>query len=62
MREVSSHSLLLLISDGKPNDIDQHKGRYGVEDMSQAVTEAKLQGIYSFCFDYRSTGGQQAIS
>lgn len=49
MREVSSHSLLLLISDGKPNDIDQYKGRYGVEDMRQAVTEADLQSVYSFC-------------
>ncbi|VVO07933.1 nitric oxide reductase activation protein NorD [Pseudomonas fluorescens] len=49
MREAASHRLLLLISDGKPNDVDQYEGRYGVEDMRQAVTEAKLQGIYPFC-------------
>lgn len=49
MCEASSHSLLLLISDGKPNDIDQYEGSYGVEDMRQAVTGANLQGIYSFC-------------
>ena len=35
--------------DGKPNDIDVYEGRYGVEDMRQAVVEARLQGIDSFC-------------
>lgn len=49
MRETATHRLLLLLSDGKPNDVDQYEGRYGVEDMRQAVTEAKLQGIYPFC-------------
>ncbi|MNF13560.1 hypothetical protein D3C80_2154520 [compost metagenome] len=29
--------------------MDEYEGRYGVEDMRQAVTEAKLQGIYPFC-------------
>ncbi|MHC8350783.1 nitric oxide reductase activation protein NorD [Pseudomonas sp. RT4P38] len=49
MREAATHRLLLLLSDGKPNDVDQYEGRYGVEDMRQAVIEAKLQGIYPFC-------------
>lgn len=49
MREPSEHRLLLLLSDGKPNDIDDYEGRYGVEDMRQAVTEARLQGIAPFC-------------
>lgn len=49
MREPAQHRLLLLLSDGKPNDIDHYEGRYGVEDMRQAVTEAKLQGISPFC-------------
>jgi nitric oxide reductase NorD protein len=49
MREVATHRLLLLLSDGKSNDVDQYEGRYGIEDMRQAVTEAKLQGIYPFC-------------
>ena len=49
MREAAAHRLLLLLSDGKPNDIDDYEGRYGVEDMRQAVTEAKLQGISPFC-------------
>ena len=49
MQEPATHRLLLLLSDGKPNDVDDYEGRYGVEDMRQAVTEAKLQGISPFC-------------
>ncbi|WP_043530122.1 nitric oxide reductase activation protein NorD [Litchfieldella xinjiangensis] len=49
MQEPAEHRLLLLLSDGKPNDMDEYEGRYGVEDTRQAVTEAKLQGIYPFC-------------
>ncbi len=49
MRVRAEHRLLLLLSDGKPNDIDEYEGRYGVEDMRQAVVEAKLQGIFPFC-------------
>ena len=49
MREPASHRLLLLLSDGKPNDIDTYEGRYGIEDTRQAVTEAKLQGVFPFC-------------
>ncbi len=49
MRERAEHRLLLLLSDGKPNDIDDYEGRYGVEDLRQAVTEARLQGISPFC-------------
>lgn len=43
------HRLLLLLSDGKPNDCDEYEGRYGVEDMRQAVVEATAAGIHSFC-------------
>ena len=49
MAQPARHRLLLLLTDGKPNDIDDYEGRYGVEDMRQAVTEAKLQGISPFC-------------
>lgn len=49
MGQAAAHRLLLLISDGKPNDVDAYEGRYGVEDMRQAVTEARLQGIAPFC-------------
>ena len=49
MREPAAHRLLLLLSDGKPNDVDEYEGRYGVEDMRQAVNEARLQGVQPFC-------------
>lgn len=49
MRQSARHRLLLLLSDGKPNDVDHYEGRYGVEDMRQAVVEAQLQGISPFC-------------
>jgi nitric oxide reductase NorD protein len=46
---AAQHRLLILLSDGKPNDVDQYEGRYGVEDMRQAVAEATLQSIHPFC-------------
>ncbi|HYB41205.1 MAG TPA: hypothetical protein VEL75_05510 [Candidatus Methylomirabilis sp.] len=48
-REHALHRLLLLLSDGKPNDVDEYAGRYGVEDTRQAVIEARLQGLTPFC-------------
>ena len=48
-RERARHRLLLVLSDGKPNDIDEYEGRYGVEDARQAVVEARLQGLSTFC-------------
>jgi len=49
MREPARHRLLLMLSDGRPNDVDEYDGRYGIEDMRQAVVEARLQGIFPFC-------------
>jgi nitric oxide reductase NorD protein len=48
-RERARHRLLLLLSDGKPNDVDEYGGRYGIEDTRQAVGEARLQGLVPFC-------------
>lgn len=42
------HRLLILLSDGKPNDTDQYEGRYGIEDTRQAVREARKQGLAVF--------------
>jgi nitric oxide reductase NorD protein len=47
--QMARHRLLLLLSDGKPNDVDAYDGRYGIEDTRQAVAEARLQGIVPFC-------------
>ncbi|GAB6051261.1 VWA domain-containing protein [Magnetospira thiophila] len=42
------HRLLLLISDGKPNDLDHYEGRYGIEDTRMAIREARQQGLAVF--------------
>ena len=48
-REGARHRLLLVLSDGKPNDVDEYAGRYGIEDTRQAVAEARLLGVTPFC-------------
>ena len=55
-RESARRRLLLLLSDGKPNDDDEYEGRYGVEDTRQAVVEARLQGIEVFCLTIDRAG------
>ena len=41
--------LLLLLTDGKPNDLDRYEGRYGIEDTRMALHEARQQGLQPFC-------------
>lgn len=41
--------LLLLLTDGKPNDLDHYEGRYGIEDTRAAVHEARRAGLRPFC-------------
>ena len=48
-KQQSSTKLLLIISDGKPNDEDRYDGRYGIEDTKKAIEELKKKGIISFC-------------
>ncbi|SOC16808.1 nitric oxide reductase activation protein NorD [Rhodobacter maris] len=36
--------LLLVITDGKPNDLDHYEGRHGLEDSRMAVREARMAG------------------
>ncbi|MCW3173903.1 nitric oxide reductase activation protein NorD [Shewanella subflava] len=44
-----ANKVLLIITDGKPNDLDQYEGRYGIEDTRQAIVEAKLLGLVPYC-------------
>jgi nitric oxide reductase NorD protein len=48
-RQPAAHRLLLIISDGKPNDVDGYEGLSGVEDTRQAIIESRAGGIYPFC-------------
>ena len=45
---ATGHRLLLVLTDGKPNDEDHYEGRYGVEDSRRAVQEAHRAGVAVF--------------
>lgn len=42
------HRLLLVLTDGKPNDVDHYEGRFAVEDSRRAVVEARRKGVRVF--------------
>lgn len=47
--QPANRRLLLIITDGKPNDLDLYDSRYGIEDTRQAVHEARAMGLTPFC-------------
>lgn len=52
------HRLLLLLTDGKPNDNDYYEGRYGIEDTRKAVLEARRQEVRVFGVTIDREAGQ----
>jgi hypothetical protein len=52
-RRPSRRRLLLLLTDGKPNDYDRYEGTYGVADVRQAVREADQMrvNVHALAFD-----------
>lgn len=48
-QQHARHRLLLILTDGKPNDLDHYEGRYGVEDTRHAIRTARQQGLQVFC-------------
>ena len=52
----NSHRLLLVITDGKPNDLDHYEGRYGLEDTARAIAEARKLGqkVFGVTIDARA--------
>jgi nitric oxide reductase NorD protein len=48
-REGAQQRLLLILTDGKPNDLDQYEGRYGIEDTRHAIRTARRAGLTPFC-------------
>jgi len=48
--------LLLVLTDGKPNDTDHYEGRYGIEDTHMAVREARRRGqsVFGVTIDAKS--------
>ena len=47
--------LLLLLTDGKPNDLDVYEGRYGLEDTRHALQAARAAGLLPFCITIDET-------
>ncbi len=48
-RQGGNQKLLLILTDGKPNDLDLYEGRYGIEDTRKAIVEARREGLRPFC-------------
>ncbi|MDT8991895.1 VWA domain-containing protein [Curvibacter sp. APW13] len=48
--------LLMLLTDGKPNDLDHYEGRHGIEDTRQAIHEAHGMGLTPFCVTIDESG------
>lgn len=58
IEQPASRRLLLLISDGKPNDLDHYDSRYGIEDTRMAIHEARRIGLQPFCVTIDREGGE----
>lgn len=43
--ENSTKPILILITDGKPTDLDPYEGSYGQQDVRKAIEEAKNKGV-----------------
>lgn len=48
VKRGSLRRLMLIVTDGKPNDFDYYEGRYGIEDTRKAVQEARMAGLAVF--------------
>ena len=57
-REQAARRVLLILTDGKPNDLDLYEGRYGIEDTRQAVIEARRADLIPFCVTIDSEGAE----
>ena len=49
LRQEARTKLLIILTDGRPYDHDYGDARYAREDVREALTEAKLNGITPFC-------------
>ncbi|RWM07740.1 nitric oxide reductase activation protein NorD [Mesorhizobium sp.] len=47
-KQPNRKKLLLVLTDGKPNDVDHYEGRFALEDSRRAVREARRAGLAVF--------------
>jgi nitric oxide reductase NorD protein len=54
-KQAKKKRLLLVITDGKPNDLDHYEGRHGIEDTAMAIREARCAGhsVYGITIEAR---------
>jgi nitric oxide reductase NorD protein len=46
---TANYPLFLMLTDGKPNDLDKNEGRHGIEGMRMVLSEARKEGLSPFC-------------
>jgi nitric oxide reductase NorD protein len=56
--QPAGRRLLLLLTDGKPNDLDKYEGRYGIEDTRHALKQARDLGLQPFCVTVDQQAGE----
>ena len=56
LKSEAKHRILLMLSDGKPDDYDGYQGEYGIQDTRKAILEAQGYAIrpYSITIDKRA--------
>ena len=47
--QPAQRRVLLMLSDGQPNDVDWYQGTYAIEDSRRALNEARAEGVVPFC-------------
>ena len=47
--QPAKRHVLLLLSDGQPNDVDFYQGSYAIEDSRRALNDARAEGVVPFC-------------
>ena len=47
--QSAQRRVLLILSDGQPNDMDFYQGAYAIEDSRRALNDARAEGVVPFC-------------
>jgi nitric oxide reductase NorD protein len=51
--------ILMVVSDGKPEDRAEYRGRYGIRDTAMAVAEARRLGVHVYCVSIDAEEGAE---
>jgi nitric oxide reductase NorD protein len=47
--QSAQRRVLLVLSDGRPNDVDRYQGSFAIEDSRHALLAARTSGVHPFC-------------